>query len=514
MSKNGDLKLIISTESKNKVNNDTIKNNKKEVINKLYDKFSKENKTLSLKDSFVKLNNGNLSLSNFTDQSNSNSNIKYNKNYIAPIGQMSEKKHEYINIEHYPQHQHFKYLSKTNEKKDYNSTINYIYETKMKNNTSNSDIANENTSKKTEKTNIINNNNNIILYKNDNKEFYKNNNNDEKNKNKYKKKINTNYNSKIEKIISKKIKNSIISKEDKISFIDNSNSNNNNNNTITNSNYMSSNPNNESYSINNNIITNCNTDIKFNISLNRKYENSFTKLNFHKNIGFYQPGNNSNIKQLSYDKINEDTNNEKKPSIEILKSIRGNLMAYYNQNEIKKDKFDNNKKKYLKKNDKNKNINECFLPNKEKEQNNLKSINNNNNEKIGNLQNIIMNNDDKDIINKSRINTQIKNNNKNSFIFRNNNNNNINDDKIINNSIGLRKKRAINDKSEKKDKKDLTLNNLELKKRRLKCIDSEIKSNIIDSTNILEKNLKNKKTYLNIIKKVFNNKNKNYLLIL
>ena len=51
------------------------------------------------------------------------------------------------------------------------------------------------------------------------------------------------------------------------------------------------------------------------------------------------------------------------------------------------------------------------------------------------------------------------------------------------------------------------MNNLALKKRSPRYFDSEINNNIIDSTNILGNNLKNKSTYLNLILKTFNNKN-------
>ena len=532
MSKNGDLKFIISSETKKKMDDETI-DNKNEVTNKLFDKYSKKKE--NLKDSIIKLNNDNFRLSNFnnfktkkkTDQSNSNSNIKYTKNNTS-LGEMSGKEEENINDEKSAQHQHFKNLSNTNKKKYFDSNNKYIYETKMKKtasnyNTSNSDIANVDTNEKTEKQNkISNNNNNVIINKNDNNTFYKNNINYGKNINKYKKKINTNYDNKIEKILSKKIKNNIISKDDILSFIDNKNNNKKIINNINNNNYMSTNSNNENNFIKKNSnITNFNTDMKCNISLNKKYEKSCPKLNFNKNIGFYQPKNNTNIKQLNYGQINEDNNTEvdedksfKKPSIEILKSIRGNLMTYYNQsiqNEnnalSNKDNIENNKNIYQKKN--NKNIIEFFLPNKEK--NNLN--NNNNNKKIGNLQNIIMKNDDNDINRKVRINTQVNNSSKNNLIVKNNNINNINGGaKIINKSMGLRKIRTINDKNEKNDKKDLTVNNLALKKRRPRYFDSENKSNIIDSTNILGNNIKNKNNYLNVIRKAFNNKNKNYYI--
>jgi len=140
------------------------------------------------------------------------------------------------------------------------------------------------------------------------------------------------------------------------------------------------------------------------------------------------------------------------------------------------------------KKDKNKNIINLFFPNKEKKKDNQNSINNN--KTIGNLQSIIMNNDDNDSYQKVRINTQTNNNNKNN-IKMNNANNNLNCAKIINKSIALRKIRTINDKNEK-NKKDFTLNNIELKKRRPRYFDSEVNSNIIDSTNIIGNNIKKK----------------------
>ena len=60
MSKNSNLKLIISSESKNKPDNDNIKNNKNEVKTKLYEKFLK-----SSANSVIKLDNDILDSSNF-----------------------------------------------------------------------------------------------------------------------------------------------------------------------------------------------------------------------------------------------------------------------------------------------------------------------------------------------------------------------------------------------------------------------------------------------------------------
>ena len=87
--------------------------------------------------------------------------------------------------------------------------------------------------------------------------------------------------------------------------------------------------------------------------------------------------------------------------------------------------------------------------------------------KIGYLQNIINEDDDINISTKKvKINNQINNNKNNNRNSVNNNNSNLNCMKINDKSIGLRKIRTINDKGEKNIKKDLTMNNLALKKRR------------------------------------------------
>ena len=290
------------------------------------------------------------------------------------------------------------------------------------------------------------------------------------------------------------------------------------------SNYMSTNPNNqniENTNINTKSFINCHSDMKSNLSLNKKYEKSCPKFNLNKKKDiFFQ--NTTNIKKVNYEKIIEDNNDEieeqliyKKPSLDILESIKGNLLPYYNSttenysneaNNISnsKNNLEINKKipKQIK-NDKHNNVINFFFPKKEKNTNK-------NQQQLGNLQNIIMKNDDNSIKIRASTQTNVNKDNKNIK----NNKNNLKEAKMINKVIGLRKIRAINDKGESHNKKDLTANNNDTlkKRRRPRYFDSQINSNIIDSTNILGNNFKNKNSYLNLIRKAFNNKNKNYYI--
>ena len=519
MNKNGNLKSIISSDSKkDSINEHIKKNDKNDLKNKLSEKFIRINE-YPISTNLGKANSDFSNLIGFTnsnskifnnEKSANNSKKKYNKNNKNQINIVEEinENESNINDDNYIRHQHYKNLSNTNEKEINNLNNNINYDIQFKKNISNfnaqiNELTNLNNSKRTEIIkNKINKNNN----KNNN--FYKNNNYG-KNIYKYKKKINNNE-SKLDKLVP---------------FMSSNNKNKNVINNINNNNYMNTNPNNQNKNVNNKNIINFNTDMKCNISINKKYEKSCPKLNFNKNKSYMQTKINSNIKQLNYEPINEDNNeniNIKKPSIDILKSLKGNLIPYYNLidqnnlNEINTSNMGNNfgsnqKISHNIKNDKNKNIINLFFPNKEKNKENHN--NSNNNKTIGNLQSIIMNNDDNDSYQKIRINTQTNNiNNSSKNNIKINNTNNLNCAKIVNKSIALRKNRTINDKNDKNNKKDFTLNNVELKKRRPRYFDSELNSNIIDSSNILGNNIKNKSTYLNLIRKAFNNRNKNYYI--
>ena len=515
MSKNGNLKSILASNSKEETINGAISNNKKYLSNKLSEQYLQINDALKQNNSGNNINDYNSQFTNYKNfqskvsEKNLNNSIKkYEKNAIAFV----EEKNNNIRNNNLIYHQHYKNLSNSNEKEIYNFNNKFNQDTLLKKNISNfNSYKNKESDVAKNKTNYQNNQN---INKNEKYNFNKKNIYG-KNINKYKKKINNNLDNKIEKIFS---------------FINNKNFKNKGIiNSISNINYMKTNPNNEKN--NNKVYNNCNSDIKSNITINKKYEKSCPKFNINKNNG--QNQNNSNIKILNYEQINEENNTEngdniyiKKPSIEILKSIKGNLMPYYNStaqntsNEIinnsnNKNIIGSNQKFNQSKKDKTKNIINFFLPNKEKT--NIKQNEDKNNSKIGNLQNIIMNNDDNFVNNdkneKERINTQtnnINNSTKNNIKI---NNNNVIGPKVINKSNGLRKIRTINDKNEKFSKKDLTLNNnIVMKKRRPRYFDSEINNNIIDSTNILGNNIKNKSAYLNLIRKAFNNKNKNYYI--
>ena len=512
MNKNGNLKSILSSDSKEESINDAILNNKKNLSNKLSEQFMQINDSSKQKNSAININDYNSQFSNYINiqskvkEKNMNDSIKkYEKKAMTSF----EEKNDNIKNDNLLYHQHYKNSSNSNEKEIYNfnNKLNQDILIKQK-------ISNFNTYKNKETDKIKNKTN----HKNTNKseKFNFNQKNDYgKIINKYKKKINNNSDNKMEKLFS---------------FINNNNFKNKSIiNNISNINYMKTNPNKENN--NNKVYNNCNSDIKSNIPINKKYEKSCPKFNINKNNG--QSQNNSNIKILNYEQINEENNTEnggnlylKKPSIEILKSIRGNLMPYYNSttqntsNEIinnsnNKIILGSNQKFNQSKKEKTQNIINFFLPNKEK--NNINKNEKKNNIKTGNLQNIIMKNDDNYFDNdnkeKERMNTQTNNINNSAKNNIKINNNTFTGAKIINKSNGLRKIRTLNDKNEKFSKKDLTLNNnIAMKKRRPRYFDSEINNNIIDSTNILGNNIKNKNAYLNLIRKAFNNKNKNYYI--
>ena len=512
MRKNEIFKSFASTDSKEKSFNENLKNNKETLSIKLSDKFSLINEESSnQKDPENSKYAYNSDLSNYFNfktkkVTKKNMNNSHKKNSSKPN---KEEKDENIKDENFIEHQHYKNFTNTNEK-DFNNKNNS--ENKLKKNISN---FNPNRNKTTDIIkNIINSNKNIN--KNDNNTFY--NNNYGKNLNNYKKKINNNLENKFEKILS---------------FMNNNNYNKNNIN-ITNSNQTKTNPNNEINNSNNKAFNNYNSDMKTHISINKKYDKNSSKLNLDKNKYYGQTPNNSSIKQINYNRTNKDNNDEnldlqKKPSIDILKSIRGNLMPFYNStikntsNEIINNsnykKLGSSHKLNQSKNSNRKNIINFFLPNKDKRNNNNQNENNNN-IKIGNLQNIIMKDDENDDNandnfnkRKIRIYTQtnsMANSKKNNIQITNNIKENSS--KIINKSIGLRKNRTIIEKNDKNIKKDLTLNNKIDMKKRQRYLDKEINSHILDSTNILGNNIKNKNTYLNLIRKAFNNKNKNYYI--
>ena len=498
MNKNGNYKIFISSGTKKKSVNENIKLNKKEMTNKLSDKFSKVNELKETKESKYKSNYAEIYYK---------SKDKNDKDSIIE----KEAKNTKQDLVEEDLIRHSKHLSNSNEKQINNINKIFNNEKQLKKNISNFNNNNKEVIKNKITNKAVNKNNNTFSKKN----------NYEKNNIKYLKKLNINNDNKIEKFLGKQIKSNILNKEDIISFM----SSNKKKNIINSfSNYMSTNPNNqniENTNINTKSFINCHSDMKSNLSLNKKYEKSCPKFNLNKKKDiFFQ--NTTNIKKVNYEKIIEDNNDEieeqliyKKPSLDILESIKGNLLPYYNSttenysneaNNISnsKNNLEINKKipKQIK-NDKHNNVINFFFPKKEKNTNK-------NQQQLGNLQNIIMKNDDNSIKIRASTQTNINKDNKNIK----NNKNNLKEAKMINKVIGLRKIRAINDKGESHNKKDLTANNNDTlkKRRRPRYFDSQINSNIIDSTNILGNNFKNKNSYLNLIRKAFNNKNKNYYI--
>ena len=172
-------------------------------------------------------------------------------------------------------------------------------------------------------------------------------------------------------------------------------------NNIVYNNYMKTNANSENDNINSKPLNNFNSDIKNNILINKQYEKSCPKFNINRNITLSQIENNSNIKNNNYNRDNNDLNVYlKKPSIDILKSIIGNLIPYYNSIEQKTSiNISNNK---------NGNSQKSIQFNNDK----IKIINNS---KVGNLQNIIMKNDDNinDNYNNKKVRISIKTSNYN-----------------------------------------------------------------------------------------------------
>ena len=487
MNKNGKyLNFIFASEAKKKENNNI---NNPDFIKKL---SSTKQKISSINFSDVGLKNSNfIGFNSFKNKkekikkSNNNSKIKQNKKNLITSLNETDEKNENINDEIILKYQYYKYLSnKNNSKEKNNLKKKYIYGTKLKNNNSNikkNEIINydDNKSKDFDKKKVINKK----FIKKTGEKIEKNENNHQKN-NRYNK-INSNLENKIELFLSGKIKNNLISREDLLSLFNNNNSiknkNSNNKNSI---NYTSTNPNNKN-------------ETDYIASFNKNLEKSCPKFNFNQYASYRQGQNNINIKKFNYDQINENNDDFYKLEKNIyFKKLKENNISNYtladhsNYTNNKKNSYlDNNKNRRIKsskKNDYNQNIIEFFLPNKTKQNsNNIKEYNQ------GSLQKIINRNEDKNNSNQ-KLNTQTNLNNKNEI-------------KNTNKFIGVKKIRTVHEKNNN-NKKDITFHNMALKKKRPRYFDSEINSNIIDSTNILKK-IKNKNTYLNIIRKAFNNKN-------
>ena len=483
MSKNGKLlNLIFSTYSKKKPNDN---NCNQEFIKKL---SSSKQKILDINFSDIAVKNSNFidfnSFKSKKEKSSNNSKSKRNKkNLITSLNETGEND-ENINDKIILKYQYYKYLSNnTIDKEKNNLKKKYIHSTKNKNNNSNikkNEYINiDNNKSKEMQTKKLNNKKIINIEKYENK-YQKN--------NRYKK-VNGNLDNKIEIFLSSQIKNNVISKEDLLALFNNNNSikNKNINNKNIN-NYTSTNPN----------INKKDKEKNYKSSFNKNYEKSCPKFNFNKYASYRQGQNNNiNIKKLNYEQINENNNdfiNNNNDNI-AKTSMRGKNKTNYTllePNNYIKNKInlniESNRKNLIKStkvNDYNKNIIEFFLPNK------MKSNPNNIKENINNIQKIIRRNDIKENNSTQKVNTQTNLNNKNET-------------KNYNQVIGVKKIRTFYDKNN--NSKNLPLHNMNLKKKRPRYFDSEINSNIIDSTNILKK-IKNKNTYLNIIRKAFNSKN-------
>ena len=485
MNKNGKLlNLIFSTDSKKKSINNI---NNQEFIKKL---SSTKQKISDINFSDIAVKNSNfIDFNNFkskNQKSKNNSKMKQNKNNLITSLNDTGEKEDNINDQIILKYQYYKYLSNNNSDKEKNNL-----KKKYINSAKNKKIENNSNIKKSENINIDYNKSNEFDKKQIiNRKYVKKEEKSENNypKNNRYKKINGNSDNKIEIFLSSQIKNNVISKEDLLSLF-------NNNNSIRNKNIIHKNLNNYT-STNPNIKKDNNNNYKS--SFNKNYEKSCPKLNFnkYKYASYRQGQNNINIKKINNEKIKEE-NNENISKI----SVRGNFSSNYTllesnnyiKNKININHIDNNRKNLInstKSNDYNKNIIEFFLPNK------LKQNSNNINENIGNFQKIMRRNKIKDNNQKQKVNTQT-NLNTNKIELKNSSN-----------VIGVKKIRTFHEKNNNNNKKDLSLHNIAFKKKRPRYFDSEINSNIIDSTNVLKK-IKNKNTYINIIRKAFNNQNKN-----
>ena len=480
MSKNGKLlNLIFSSESKKKYYNINNQDLAKKTA-------STKQKISDINFSDIGLKNLNFIGFNFfktkKEKSDNNSKIKQKKkNLITTINDIGEREQN-INDEII-----LKYLVNNNNSKGKNNLKKrYIYGTQIKENNSNikkNEIINIDIKlKEFEKKQI-----NSGKFINKNKEKIEKNENPNSNYQKshrYKKNIQNSEN-KIELFISNQLKNNIISKEDLLSLFNNNSIKSkiiNNKNIL---NYTSTNPNTKN-------------EKKYIASFHKDFEKSCPKFNFNKYSSYRQGKASINIKKLNYENEDIDISSKEEKINNEIKKIKGNIMS--NHTLVEKNNHIKNKtslnleknKKIIKKSSKgkyyNQNIIEFFLPNKTKQNsNNIKEYSS------GTLQKVICRNDIKDINSYQKVNTQTNINNKN--------------DNRNTNKIGVKKIRAFPDKN-LNNKKDLSVHNMALKKKRQRFLDNEINSNIINTTNILKK-FKNKNTYLNLIRKVFNNKNPN-----
>ena len=229
----------------------------------------------------------------------------------------------------------------------------------------------------------------------------------------------------------------------------------NNNINYADNNYINTNPaiKNNDYAIMNNLINKEETKRKFSAH-KQSNEKSCPKLT---NNNQTTQNNEFNENYNQQDENNNEYNNigfsNDKKQISILNSIRGNLRPSYNMVMTTKNKNDNN------------NLINILSP---------KNYTN---------------------INSKVIKNKIQSSNMN------------------NKGLSLRKIKAINNKNNDNYKKDLTLNNVVLKKRRPRRFESEIDSKFIDSTNIISnnKNNNNKSSYMNYNQKNFNNSEVNYI---
>ena len=486
MNKNGKLlNLIFSSESKKKYNNI----NNQELAKKL---SSTKQRISDINFSDIGLKNSNFIGFNFfktkKEKSDNNSKIKQKKkNLITSINDNNGEKEENINEEIILKYQYYKYLANNNNSKEKNNLKKkYIYGTQIKENNSNikkNEIINIDTNKSNEFEKKKINNRKLINNKIEKIEKNENPNSNYQKSSRYKK-ISQNSENKIELFLSSQLKNNAISKEYLLSLFNNNNSIKskiiNNKNIL---NYTSTNPNTKK-------------EKKYIASFHKDFEKSCPKFNFNKYSSYRQGKAKINIKKLNYENEEIESHNKVEKANNEIKKIKGTITSNHTlveQNEHIKNKkslnLEKNKKiskKLSKGKDYNQNIIEFFLPNKMKQNsNNIKEYSS------GTLQKVICRNDIKENNSYQKVNTQTNINNKSDMT-------NLN-------KIGVKKIRAFPEKSTN-NKKDLSLHNMALKKKRQRYFENEINSNIIDTTNILKK-FKNKNTYLNLIRKAFNNKN-------
>ena len=482
MNKNGKiLNLIFFTDSKKRPNNNITN---QEFVKKL---SSSKQKVIDINFSDVGVKN--LNFKDFKakkEKSNNNSKIKQNKkNLITSVNETNEKE-DNINGQTILKYQYYRLLSNNkNDNNKNNLRKKYIPDIKINNinsNIKNDEIINVDINKYNEFTKKKTINKKYVKKKEKSEKFYHKN---------FHKKINENSDNKEEIFFSSQLKNKIIKNEDLLSLFNKKNSNSINNKNKDNkdiTNYISTNPNNKN-------------EKNYIASFNRNFEKSCPKFNFNKYANYHNGQNNINIKKLNYEQINEDKDDYNSKNISI-NTIRKNISSNYTllepNNHIKNKinlNLEKNIKNFIKSakgSEHNKNIIEFFIPNK------IKSDSNNLKENTTNIQKIICRNNYKESDQTQKVTTQTNLINKKIDI------------KNINKIRGVRKIRTTYDKNNNNNtnKKDLTLNNIALKKKLQRYLDNEINSNIMDSTNILKK-IKNKTTYSNIIRKVMNNTNNN-----